>query len=368
MPLTTLQFKTAWIWLSFVVLSGCGAMMDSQTAHQVGVDSTPPFVVTRVFYATDREPLKTTPALSFTAIRGSAISYGIAEVSIPRDHKMGTLETPSIWRLEFAPDPKHHIMLQMLEVKEPSAFYTEVAKRVQSFDTKSAFVFVHGYNVSFEGAALRTAQMAYDLGFRGAPVFYSWPSIGSLEGYIADEDNVEWSRANLARFLQEFAARSTAANIYLIGHSMGTRALTRAYVTAVTNDPSLKSRFKEIILAAPDIDAGLFKSEIAPGLFATGAPVTLYASSKDNALLASKKLHRNIRLGESTPSMFMHAGMESIDASAVDTSFLGHSYFADERSVISDMFYLIGTGLRAKDRAGLKSVAKTDGTYWAFRK
>jgi len=37
-------------------------------------------------------------------------------------------------------------------------------------------------------------------------------------------------------------------------------------------------------------------------------------------------------------------GVETIDASHVDTSLLGHSYFAETRSVLSDMFYLIRTG------------------------
>jgi esterase/lipase superfamily enzyme len=36
---------------------------------------------------------------------------------------------------------------------------------------KDAFVFIHGYNVSFEDAARRTGQFAYDLKFVGAPIF-----------------------------------------------------------------------------------------------------------------------------------------------------------------------------------------------------
>ena len=50
-----------------------------------------------------------------------------------------------------------------------------------------AFLFIHGYNVTFEGAARRTAQMAYDLGFNGAAVFYSWPSQGTPTAYTIDE-------------------------------------------------------------------------------------------------------------------------------------------------------------------------------------
>jgi esterase/lipase superfamily enzyme len=41
------------------------------------------------------------------------------------------------------------------------------------------FYNVHGYNVSFDDAALRTAQLAYDLTFDCPAAFFSWPSKGT---------------------------------------------------------------------------------------------------------------------------------------------------------------------------------------------
>ncbi|WP_429550866.1 alpha/beta hydrolase [Paraburkholderia sp. MM5477-R1] len=41
-------------------------------------------------------------------------------------------------------------------------------------------LFIRGFKVGFVDAARRTAQMAYDLGFDGAPVFFSWPSQGQF--------------------------------------------------------------------------------------------------------------------------------------------------------------------------------------------
>ncbi len=40
---------------------------------------------------------------------------------------------------------------------------------------RSAFVFVHGHNVSFDNALLRAGQLAFDLKFKGPAVVYSWP-------------------------------------------------------------------------------------------------------------------------------------------------------------------------------------------------
>jgi esterase/lipase superfamily enzyme len=39
-----------------------------------------------------------------------------------------------------------------------------------------AFVFIHGYNVSFDAAVKLTAQLSRDMRFPGAPILYSWAS------------------------------------------------------------------------------------------------------------------------------------------------------------------------------------------------
>jgi len=68
--------------------------------------------------------------------------------------------------------------------------------------------------------------------------------------YTADEQSVEWGQANLKTFLEEFFMRSEAQNIYLIAHSMGNRALTRAVGMLLAEKPNLRERLKEVILAA----------------------------------------------------------------------------------------------------------------------
>lgn len=370
-----LACRAARLELIALLMSGCVGVSRSTPDLQIGSAGVPQYQVTRVFYATDRKKIAMSGGLSssppvnvvsFSSAR-DVTSYGVAEVSIPRDHRMGVLERPSLWRLEFRQDPEKHLVLLETKPLEVDRFYSQIALRAQALGEKSALVFIHGFNVSFEDAALRTAQISYDLGFKGAPVFFSWPSAGGLSAYTADEDSAAWSQLDLTAFLREFAAKSQADKIYLIGHSMGTRVLTRAYLAAIAADPILKGRFKEVILAAPDIDADVFTRELAPALATSGASVTLYASSRDNALLASRAVHRNDRAGDTHPKILIQPGVESIDASEVDTSFVGHSYYGDERTIISDMFYMLGNGLRAKQRAGLLSTTTADGTYWKFK-
>lgn len=60
-------------------------------------------------------------------------------------------------------------------------------------------------------------------------------------------------------------------------------------------------------------------------------------------------------------------GLDTIDASDVDTSFMGHSYFGDNRSIISDIFYLIKHGFSPSDRSGLKPKTIQNLGYWFFQ-
>jgi hypothetical protein len=73
----------------------------------------------------------------------------------------------------------------------------------------------------------------------------------------------------------------------------------------------------------------------------------LYASSCDEALVYSKTVNVHIRVGDTAVGITIAPDVDTIDVSGVDTSSLGHSYYADNRSIISCLDYLIrGVQLR----------------------
>lgn len=319
-----------------------------------------------VFFATDRDENETAEIHERFGIDRDKLRYGITNVSIPFSHKIGEIEKPAYWFLRK--NPNKHIMMHDIRTLRPSYFYKKLSYEIRKSDKKNTFIFIHGYNTSFEEAARRTAQITYDLGFNGAPVFYSWPSTGNELHYTIDAENIKWAQKNIENFLNEFIKKSKARNIYLIAHSMGSRALTRSYISVIKRSPFLKSRIKEIILAAPDIDSQIFKRDIAPAMTKIGKPVTLYASSEDYALKASRSFHGSPRAGESGNEIVIFPGIETIDATNVKTDLLGHSYFSKKRSVISDMYYVIREGFRANKRFGLSRVITNRGIYWKFKK
>ena len=328
------------------------------------------YATMRVFYATDRAAAGNFADIPVADRYGTArgkVEYGVAAVSIPREHRAGLLESPSILRLEFREDPSRHVVLMTVQRRSRALFFQELSQRVARSEGGNAFLFVHGYNVAFADAARRTAQMSYDLSFDGAAVFYSWPSQASLPGYTIDESNIEWSTPHIKQFLVDFAEKSEAENLYLIAHSMGNRGLTRALQSLVAERPDLRGRFREIILAAPDVDAEVFRRDLVPALRQAGQRVTLYASSSDLALQASKKVHGYARAGDSGDGLMVVPGVETIDATGVDQSALAHSYFVESRPVILDILNLLRHGLPAGRREGLVGEQHRGAAFWRFR-
>jgi esterase/lipase superfamily enzyme len=320
------------------------------------------YCVVRIFYGTDR--LKVGNQYSNRREPTDSLHFGTCEVTIPRDHRLASLESPKWWKFEFSWNPEKHVVLQQINQLPKAEFVAQLRSNILESENKSAFVFIHGYDVSFEDAARRTAQLSYDLGFKGAPILYSWPSANSLKSYLADEATIDWTKPHLVSFLHDVASMSGADRVHIIAHSMGNRALVR--ILDGLSLPSAPPYFNQVVLAAPDIDTGEFV-HLASSIQRTASRITLYASSNDKAIKASKAIHEYPRAGESVPEVVVVPGLDTIDATNVDTSLLGHSYFAEKRTVISDLFYLIGEGKGPDERHSLEPKYSTKGQYWAFK-
>lgn len=301
----------------------------------------------------------------FSGGRGE-LQFGACRISIPEVHQVGQLEGPSVLRLELTERPEKHVVLLDVLSKEEEAFFADLREKVAQSPRREVLIFVHGYNVSFEDAARRTAQMAYDLKFTGVPMFYSWPSQADLLGYATDRDNSLWTVSHLKEFLLKVAQQSDAESINLIAHSMGNRAMGTALEEIASEMEQETKLFNQVVLAAPDVDAQVFKEEIAPNIVRASNQVTLYASANDLALLASKNVNGYPRAGDVRPEIVIVPGVDTIDVSAIDTSLIGHAYYGDNDSIISDIFTLLHQPTPASQRQYLKSASGPGGMYWVF--
>lgn len=350
-----------------------------------------PYETVEVFYGTDRkwgipgEKVwkfdRHSKAVAYGVERGK-LEFGTLSVSIPVTHRTGELEDKG-W-FEYKTDPARHVVLLTIDRKPRELFLSELkhriacGPRIKDDDPsackpgdKAILVFIHGYNVSFKDAARRTAQIAYDLEFKGVPLMYSWPSQASIPGYTADEANIRWTVPHLEEFLTLVTENAQADSVHVIAHSMGNRAITEVLRRFATERAELgRPRLNQIVLVAPDVDAAVFRDEIAPAFAGVAERVTLYASAHDKALNVSKGLHQYPRAGDLSEEVMIAEGIETIDASDVDTSLLrairlGHSYFADKASAIDDLKATLA-GVEANDRVRLleRCYPAKGGMYW----
>lgn len=315
-----------------------------------------------LWFGTNREPAPSGSESHFTGRRSidDSVHYGRCTVFVPKSHKFGGLQTPW-WKRLFSEDSS--LQLTTVDSLQEASFWEELKESLgQGEENESLMLFVHGYRVSFEGAALRTAQLAYDLKMRHA-AFFSWPSAGDATSYIADEASARHAALHLGKFLQEVERRCAAANqrMHVIAHSMGSRVLVQALevLAAAQWQPTA---LENLVFAAPDEDAATFTRAVG-SMLQVSRNRTLYASNGDKPVWLSAAAHAYPRAGY-LPPVTIAQGLDTIDASHIDKTFLGHSDFATERPLLNDLFALLCQGLPPDQRASIRIAFEGTNQYW----
>ena len=68
------------------------------------------------------------------------------------------------------------------------------------------------------------------------------------------------------------------------------------------------------------------------------------------------------------PPVTFSDGLDTIDATDVDETFLGHCYIAFVRALIHDLSSLLKSSLPPAERVGLELVSTEDGkSYWKIK-
>ena len=322
-----------------------------------------------VYYATTRQRSGRKEVSQFYGVdrirKPAPAEYGIVTVNIPAGHQKGVVERPwSVFTVELKENVQKHVMLVSVRPQSKETLLAQLDGALREQGT--VFVYVHGYYNSFADAARKTAQMAADLNI-GVPVMFSWASQDRFRGYFDDQESSRDAIDYLADFLDDIQARKSAKKIHLIAHSMGNEVLTQA-LKIIANRNAGKPpahRFAETILAAPDVDTGVFVSAV--DLVKTiSARVTTYVSSSDLAMMASNYFRRSsFRAGDSKPEPVVIEGVDTVDISAVSNDWLGHDYATSNQSVLRDLWSVV-QGMPADKRGLTAAFNNRKARYWIF--
>lgn len=304
-----------------------------------------------VLYVTNRE-LKSgkqncsNKSFGITAAKG--LRYGICKINVPKKSRVGKIEATEDMRA----DSHTYYRFQAHTTLPPDQVKAAILDR----KPESILLFTHGFNVKFEEAVMRTAQIAYDLKYQGLPIIFTWPA-GAEDGLVASsfinktyEKNYHSaiaSQNDAIAFLRWLATLKIP--IYMGIHSMGHQVMIPALekLSAEFAEPFIE----ELVLNAPDLSVDDFQ-RIAPSLRKVAKRTTLYCSFNDNAISASETFNSNRRLGGCATA----EGIDVINASEVDAPILGlglgHGYYSS-RPIITDLYQIL-LGIEAEKRLFLR--------------
>ncbi|MCE2942899.1 MAG: alpha/beta hydrolase [Gemmatimonadota bacterium] len=323
-----------------------------------------------VFVATTRRQVSSDrPGQRWGTDDADTVGFAVAQVNLPsyrarREGELPRVPTTRDNALRYRPDSLQDTYVTQAQPASPATWTALVRRALAETQSRSVLVFVHGYNVSFEDALVRVAQLTADLDFDGVPVLFTWPSQGSLSGYVRDQQNARNSGYHFARFLRDVVPGLEADRVSVVGHSMGSEVVARGIVRLAGD--TVAPVLAQLVLAAPDLDVRLFRREVLPLVPARAKRLTLYASDDDEALRASAVLNGVWRLGLGGDSLVVQPEFDTIDASRVKGDALQHTLFGNP-SLIADLQALLAGDVPPTNRR-LLELKRPDGRiFWRFR-
>ena len=204
------------------------------------------------------------------------------DVSIPPNHRVGRIEWP---RRQIA-DPTH----EFATVAISPADREQVAAWIESHSANGhVIIFVHGFNVPFDGAVYRMAQLVADAEPKAAPVVFTWPSLGSTFAYVYDRESAAYSRDALEDVLHIAVASPRITEVTILAHSMGTWLAMEVLRQYAIRDGRIDPKITNVILASPDLDADVFRTQFL-ALGKQRPNFTILIARDDRALLLSRLL------------------------------------------------------------------------------
>jgi len=331
-----------------------------------------------VWFATNREPTDNwSEETRFGGTISNKVIYGRCDVTIPKWHRFGKIKQ-NLWQKwlslfqQGCIDKNVHEVNYPLQVLHEELFWSSVSQSFFQMQQKGyqsdGLVFLHGYNNSFDDAAIYAGQLAFDLKIPNT-AFFSWPSQGTYLAYPKDEETIRLSENAIFDFLIRFSEACPDGKIHVIAHSMGNRGLLSAFYLKILNETSKcfpKKRIGQVFLAAPDVNTQEFKERVA-GIVQVSDRVTLYTAKQDHALRISQRLHNYPRAGTAPPFTIVE-GVDTIHVPLVSSreDMIKHSYFSKMASLLYDIDSLIKSNQPPRNRLRLRQMVTGDKIYWEF--
>ncbi len=298
-----------------VALGGCAELAATGARFDAsGLSLNPVLLV-----ATTRKPVNGARAKPwFGPERASAMSLARAKLAPPAE---GRFSLASVglddWHLDAIES-----VAQVGELIAPAASGRDV------------LIYVHGFNQTFETAALDAVRISDGIRFRGETMVFAWPSKAKLFDYAYDRESAMWSRDALQQVLEGLMASQGIGRIHIVAHSIGTMVTMEALrqLHAVHGDASA-GRIGALVLASPDVDMDVFSSSVER-IGALAPNIIVITATNDRALAVSRWIAGGItRVGTAEKARLTKLGLRVVDASQEGWGIVNHDLFLSNSHV-----------------------------------
>jgi esterase/lipase superfamily enzyme len=351
----TIGVRFALFLAAALVLGGCTSVgtRDLVETSAVNIPADAVSGAHSIFVATTRAAAKR-PSQVFDGDRSDTLSFAEVDVTVPAAHEVGKLERP---RAGAKVNPaKHFAATNVALFRSDSAFRDALAADIARNGGR-AMVFIHGYNTGFDKAVYRATQVAHDARYPGTPVLFTWASAGTVVDYVYDNNSATMARNQLLDTLR-LVASAGAKRIDIIAHSMGNWVTMEALrQAAAAGDRNFGGRLGDVVLASPDIDIDVFKSQLRD-YGPPDRPFIVVTSAKDRALNISGFIAGRRRAGDYADAKDMASyGVIVADLTDVEAGDgLNHTTFADNPVMVR----MLGARLTDADGLGENEKQLTD--------
>ncbi|HEY2137506.1 MAG TPA: alpha/beta fold hydrolase, partial [Xanthobacteraceae bacterium] len=241
--------------------------------------------------------------------------------------------TMSVGRLKLTPPDEGRFSLASVGLENWHIDSFEKLPQVvdlfgQVLGARDVLIYVHGFNQTFETAALDAARLSDGLRFQGDTMVFAWPSRAKLFDYGYDRESAMWSRDALQEVLEGLSASATVGRIHIVAHSIGTmlamEALRQFYAR---NGDAAAERIGAVVFAAPDIDMDVFTSSVER-IGPLAPKITVITATNDRALAISGWMAGGVtRVGAAQKAQLAKLGLRVIDASEQGWGLINHDLF-----------------------------------------
>ncbi|CAA0101776.1 Uncharacterised protein [Starkeya nomas] len=351
---------TTWLFLAVLagpVLAGCASRPGPDALAAVQDEA--PDTTKHVILVASSRARDERPGVFFSGERTSALNFARVEMTVPPTHKAGMVEWP-----KAQPNPATDMVVREAVYRDTKQEFThdlkaELARRPAG--KRQAVIFVHGYNTLYSEALYRLTQLAEDSKSPAVPVLFTWASRGNLSDYVYDNNSATAARDRLEDTIR-LVFDSGADQVTILAHSMGNWVTVEALRQIQISGKRLpSSKIGNIILAAPDIDVDVFKTQLKR-FGKPEKPFLIVVSRDDKALAFSDFIAGDKpRLGAYTNDKeLVELGAVVVDMSDVKSpDEMNHSKFAQLAELAPELNGMIahargkGTANAAVEVAGV---------------